>query len=309
MARENTKKLIVVVGPTAVGKTKVAIELAKYHNTEILSADSRQFYQELAIGTARPSASELAAVPHHFIASKSITENYSAGDFEQEALATLNRLFQHHDHVVLVGGSGLFVRAVCEGLDDLPQAPAEIREQLNTRYEAEGLIPLQNWLLQIDPLLPTGFDIQNPQRVIRALEVYETTGRPISYYQRQQRESRPFEVITIGLNTDRERLYQRINARVDQMLADGLVNEAKSVLPFRNQPALRTVGYKELFDYFDGKHALPDAIEKIKQNSRQYAKRQITWFKKYGETKWFTPEDLVAITDYIAPSSGLDESS
>ncbi|TJZ60719.1 tRNA (adenosine(37)-N6)-dimethylallyltransferase MiaA [Sphingobacterium olei] len=293
------KTLVVVVGPTAVGKTAMAISLAQHFSTEIISADSRQFYREMYIGTAKPDLEELAAAPHHFIDSHSIEQEYSAGDFERDALALLEGLFKKHDIVIMVGGSGLFVRAVCEGLDNLPKAPEGIRDQLNKDFEQHGLELLKERLLAIDPDYYAVADIDNPQRVIRALEVYETTGLPMSSYQKKAAPQRPFDIVTIGLNIEREKLYKRINMRVDRMMEMGLLEEVKSLKPYRNKPALLTVGYAELFDYLDEKYTLEEAVDKIKQNSRRYAKRQITWFKKYGNTIWFEPNDKDKIVAYL----------
>ncbi len=291
-----------VVGPTAVGKTTMAIALARYFRTEIVSADSRQFYKEMSIGTAKPDEEELGAAPHHFINSHSVDTIYSAGDFERDALALLDTLFQQHDVVVLVGGSGLFVRALTEGLDDLPQAPAHIRQELNDALQKDGLASLQQRLKAIDPEHYAQMDFQNPQRVVRALEVYESTGKSIAQYQQQKQADRSFDVITIGLNEERETLYQRINERVNRMLEQGLVEEVKSLLSYKNHPALRTVGYTEIFDYLDGNSTLYAAVEKIQQNSRRYAKRQITWFKKHGNTQWFAPSDSSAIIAFLHTS-------
>ena len=297
---KHKKTLVVVVGPTAVGKTATAILLAQHFNTEILSADSRQFYREMSIGTAKPDVEELAAAPHHFINSHSIAQEYSAGDFERDALKLLDELFLTKDTVIMVGGSGLFVRAVCEGLDDLPKAPEGVRDALNKAFEENGLEPMKARLKELDPAYYAVADIDNPQRVIRALEVYEATGNPMSFYQKKEQASRPFQVVTVGLNMDRPKLYERINLRVDNMLAAGLIDEVKSLEQYRHKPALLTVGYSEIFDYFDGYLSLEEAIDKIKQNSRRYAKRQITWFKKYGSTTWFEPHDLVGILHYIS---------
>ena len=293
------KTLVVVVGPTAVGKTATAISLAQHFSTEIISADSRQFYREMNIGTAKPSAEELAAAPHHFIDSHSIEEAYSAGDFERDVLDLLKQLFQKHDTVIMVGGSGLFVRAVCEGLDNFPKAPQGVRDRLNQDLTQQGIEPLQQRLLQVDPAYYASIDSSNPQRVVRALEVYEATGNPISYYQKNNTVKRPFNIITIGLNTGREKLYERINIRVDHMMAMGLLEEVKSLRTHRDKPALLTVGYAELFDYLDGNISVREAVDKIKQNSRRYAKRQITWFKKYGNTKWFEPNEIEEIVAYL----------
>ncbi len=295
----NAKRLIVVVGPTAVGKTTMGIALAKHFKTEIISADSRQFYREMSIGTAKPDVNELTEVRHHFIDSHTIEEEYSAGDFERDVLSLLDMLFEKQDVVVMVGGSGLFVRAVCEGLDTLPKAPTVVRERLNDIFEREGLEPLQQKLKEIDPDYYRHADIQNPQRVIRALEVYEATGQPFSSYRVREMVKRPFEIVTIGLNMERQKLYGRINLRVDMMIEMGLVDEVRSLLPYRSKPALLTVGYAEIFDFIDGEISLEEAISRIKQNSRRYAKRQITWFKKYGDTVWFEPEDWQGILSFL----------
>lgn len=296
---KNKKTLIVVVGPTAVGKTALAINLAQHFDTEILSADSRQFYREMNIGTAKPDELELAAAKHHFINSHAIAEEYSAGDFERDALRLLDKLFVHKDIVVMVGGSGLFVRAVCEGLDDLPKAPEGVRDALNKELAEVGLERLKTRLKEIDPAYYAVADIDNPQRVIRALEVYEASGNTMSFYQKRDVERRPFDIITIGLNMDREKLYTRINMRVDKMMESGLLEEVKALDAYRYKPAMLTVGYSEIFDYFDGNIGLEEAVDKIKQNSRRYAKRQITWFKKYGNTTWFEPVDIDNIICFL----------
>lgn len=299
MSLSNKKTLIVVVGPTAVGKTAMAISLAQHFQTEILSADSRQFYREMNIGTAKPDAVELDLVPHHFIDSHSIQDDYSAGDFERDALLLLDELFSTKDIVIMVGGSGLFVRAVCEGLDDLPKAPEGVRESLNKEFETQGLEHLKDRLKEIDPSYYATADVDNPQRVIRALEVYEASGNTMTYYQKRDVEKRPFDIVTIGLNTDREKLYARINLRVDKMMEAGLVAEVKSLEGYRYKPAMLTVGYSEIFDYLDENITLEEAFDKIKQNSRRYAKRQITWFKKYGSTTWFEPTALHSILEFL----------
>ncbi|MCI0921616.1 tRNA (adenosine(37)-N6)-dimethylallyltransferase MiaA [Sphingobacterium rhinopitheci] len=297
--KNNKKTLVVVVGPTAVGKTAAAIKLAQHFDTEILSADSRQFYKEMNIGTAKPDEQELLAAKHHFINSHSIQEDYSAGDFERDALQLLASLFEKKDVVIMVGGSGLFVRAVCEGLDDLPKAPEGVREALNKQFEIAGLAPLKERLKEIDPAYYAIADIDNPQRVIRALEVFEASGNTMSFYQKKEVEKRPFEVITIGLNTDRQQLYNRINLRVDKMIQGGLIEEVKSLSNYRTKPAMLTVGYSEIFQYLDGAISFEEAIDKVKQNSRRYAKRQITWFKKYGNTVWFEPTETHEIITFL----------
>jgi len=297
MAKKKT--LIAIVGPTAVGKTAMAISLAQYFKTEIISADSRQFYREMTIGTAKPDLEELDSAPHHFINSHSITQDYSAGDFEREALHKLDDLFRQHDVVVMVGGSGLFVRALCEGLDDLPKAGDEVRERLNNEMAQLGLEQMKERLKTIDPAYYQIADMDNPQRVVRALEVFEATGKPMSFYHKKNLSKRPFDILTIGLNMERPQLYERINLRVERMMELGLLEEVKSLFPFRNKPALLTVGYAELFDYLDGNISLEEAVERIKQNSRRYAKRQITWFKKYGNTSWFQPDETGTVIDFI----------
>lgn len=293
------KTLIAIVGPTAIGKTALSIKIAQAYQTAIISADSRQFYREMSIGTAKPTNAELAAAPHYFINSLHIDDPYSAGDFERDALITINKLFGEKDVVVMVGGSGLFVNAVCDGLDDLPKARQGIREKLNQRYQAEGLATLQQQLKQIDPDYFREVDIQNPQRVIRALEVYESTGKPFSFYRKKSQSKRPFRILKIGLNDDRAVLYNRINNRVEDMMQAGLLDEVKQLFPKRHLPPLLTVGYAELFDYLEGKYDLSEAVEKIKQHTRQYAKRQITWFKKDKDTHWFKPQDEVHLFDFL----------
>ncbi len=294
------KTLVCVVGPTAVGKTAAGIRIAQHFQTAVISADSRQFYREMTIGTAKPSDEELASVPHYFINSHGIRDDYSAGDYERDALALLGELFSRHDVVVLVGGSGLFVRAVCRGLDDLPKPLPGIRDRLNTLYLEQGLEPLQAMLKQADPVYFHEMDSRNPQRIIRALEVFESTGKPFSYFRQGHIVERPFGVVNVGLNTDRERLYQRINTRVDAMMAAGLLDEVRSLLPYREKPPLQTVGYAELFAYLDGTYTLENAVDKIKQHTRRYAKRQLTWFRKDGSTVWFAPEDTDGMVAYVS---------
>ncbi len=294
------KTLVCIVGPTAIGKTAVGVRLATHFDTAVLSADSRQLYREMSVGTAKPTKEELTAVPHYFIDSHTITDHYSAGDYERDALKLLEDLFSRHDLVVLVGGSGLFVNAVCLGLDDLPKPLTGVRERLKNLHVEQGLEHLQYLLKRADPLYYEEVDIHNPQRVIRALEVYESTGMPFSHFRRRQAAIRPFNVLKIGLDTDRDRLYRRINTRVDAMMEAGLLEEVESLLPHRDKLPLQTVGYAELFDYLDGRYTLQQAVEKIKQNTRRYAKRQLTWFRKDTATKWFEPEDVVQITKYIA---------
>ncbi len=297
------KTLIVIAGPTAVGKTVVAIKLAQQLKTEIISADSRQFYREMSIGTAKPSDEELAAVKHHFINSHSITESFSVGDFEKQCLQSLEELFKKHDQIIMAGGSGLFIQAITKGFDELPVANAETRERLNQELAEKGIEFLQEKLKTADPDYYRQVDLNNPQRLVRALEVFETTSKPFSSYRKAVANKRAFRVIEIGLDLPRELLYQRINQRVDSMIGQGLVEEVRSLLPYRHLNALNTVGYSELFDYFDGKTDLNTATEFIKQNTRRFAKRQLTWFRKNKEIKWLMadrPDLIDAISEQLA---------
>ncbi|MEP0213414.1 MAG: tRNA (adenosine(37)-N6)-dimethylallyltransferase MiaA [Cellulophaga sp.] len=294
----NTKTLLSVVGPTAIGKTKLAITLAQHFNTEIISADSRQFFKEMAIGTAVPDKDELAAVPHHFIQHKSILESYSVGDFEKEALKKLDNLFKEKDIVVLVGGSGLYVDAVTKGVDSFPKIDASVRVSLNTLFEKEGITALQQKLENLDPEYYNKVDKDNPHRLIRALEVCIGSGKPYSTFLNQEKPKRPFNVITIGITADREIIYDRINTRVDLMEQNGLLNEAKALTEYQNLNALQTVGYRELFQFFNGNWTLEFALSEIKKNTRRFAKRQLTWFKKNKETLWVNfnddPKNIIA---------------
>ncbi|MFN8349763.1 MAG: tRNA (adenosine(37)-N6)-dimethylallyltransferase MiaA [Spirosomataceae bacterium] len=294
------KRLIVIAGPTAVGKTDFCVRLAQSLQTEVISADARQFYRELTIGTAKPSEAELRGVPHHFIHSHSIDTLYSAGAFERDALAVLDILFQTKDVVILTGGSGLYIKAVCEGLDDLPETPPELRSELMQRLETEGLEVLQAQLQTLDPVYCVQNDLQNTQRVVRALEVSLLTGKPYSSFREHQPAKRPFQLIQIALDRDREELYRRIDARMDAMLAAGLVEEARSLVHYRAHNALQTVGYKEVFDYSDGLYDYNEMVRLLKRNSRRYAKRQITWFKHQGNFKWFHADDFDGISAYCA---------
>ncbi|NHA04765.1 tRNA (adenosine(37)-N6)-dimethylallyltransferase MiaA [Mucilaginibacter sp. HC2] len=299
-----TKTLIVVAGPTAVGKTAAAIELAKHYHTVVISADSRQFFREMSIGTAKPSQQELAAVKHYFIDSHSITEPFSVGNFEKQGLALLDELFKTHDQVVLAGGSGLYIKAICEGFDDLPTADAAIRERLNQELEEKGISYLQQKLLLADPAYYNEVDLGNPQRIIRALEVFESSGKPFSSFRQATVNKRPFNIIKLALNLPREVLYNRINDRVDLMVQQGLLAEVEALLPSRHLNALNTVGYAELFDYFDDKTSLEKAIEMIKQNTRRFAKRQLTWFRKDSSFHWFQASDPDLIGQMIDAVEG-----
>lgn len=280
------KVLKVLEGPTAVGKTALAIEWALAAGTEIVSADSRQFYKELDIGVARPCEEELAAVPHHFIACKSIFSYYSVSHYEQEALALLDTLFKKHDTVVLVGGSGLYVNALCKGIDDLPDPSPDLRQRLKEQEAQEGLESLQEMLRKLDPVFYTQVDLHNPVRLRRALEVCITTGKPYSSLRTATAKPRPFAMERYVLNRPKEELHERINRRVDIMLQDGLLEEAKSLYPHRHLNALQTVGYRELFAFFDGEISLEQAITDIKTNTRRYAKRQLTWLRKQADAVW-----------------------
>ena len=297
---ESKKKLFVIVGPTAVGKTALSIQLAKAFDTEILSADSRQFFKEMSIGTAKPTATEMGNIKHHFIDSHSISEEYNVGKFETEAIQVLNTLFETKDYAILVGGSGLYIDAVCNGLDELPEASAEIRQQLKSLYEQKGIIALQEQLKVLDLLYYNQVDLNNPQRLMRALEVCMSTGKTYSEQRAGKTKARNFTTIKIGLNTSREELYNRINARVDEMINQGLLDEVKSLVSYQNKNALQTVGYKELFDYLENKTSLEQAIELIKQHTRNFAKRQLTWFKRDEQIQWFEPNEFEKIKQYIS---------
>lgn len=285
------KYLLVIGGPTASGKTELAIRLARHYGTAILSADSRQLFRELTIGTAKPTPAERAQVPHHFINSRSIRQAYSVGEYEREALARLEELFRARDLVVLTGGSGLYIRALTRGLDDFPEVPAAIRHQWEKRYATQGLAHLQEALRQADPDYAREVDLQNPHRLIRALAVISHTGRPFSSYRRQEARPRPFTPIYLQLHRPRAELYARINARVDAMMAAGLLPEVEALQPYRRHTALQTVGYQELFDYLDGTCSLPEAVERIKRNTRRYAKRQLTWHRRDGYWKHIRPDE------------------
>jgi len=294
-----SKTLIIIAGPTAIGKTSLAISLAKHFKTEIISADSRQFYREMNIGTAKPSEVELKEVKHHLINSHSILDQFNAGDFEKESIELINKLFLDHDQVIMAGGSGLFINAVSHGFDQLPIASEEIRTYFNTILEEKGIKFLQDRLKKIDPVYYKEVDIFNPQRIIRALEVFESTGKTFSSLRTNIKKQRPFNIVKIGLNTDRNIVYERINLRVDQMIKDGLIEEVEGLKSFRHLNPLNTVGYSEIFNYLDGKSNKEEAIEKIKQNTRRFAKRQLTWFKKSEDIKWYKPDELEPIIQHL----------
>lgn len=286
--------LICVVGPTAIGKTSMAIALANAFSTEVISADSRQFYKEMSIGTAAPTKDELAQAPHHFIHNRSIFDDYSVGDFERDALELLEEKFfpKNPDNtafqtMIMVGGSGLYVDAVVKGLDKFPEVPTAIRETLNIELEENGIESLQKQLQEVDPLYYSQVDIHNPHRMIRALEVYRVSGLPYSSFLNQADIQRNFDSILIGLTADREVIYDRINRRVDIMVEEGLLEEVRDLYPHRERNALQTVGYRELFEYFDGKLSKEEAISEIKKNTRRFAKRQLTWYRKNPNVHWF----------------------
>ena len=292
--------LICVVGPTAIGKSSLAIKLAKAFSTEIISADSRQFYKEMSIGTAVPSQNELAEVPHHFIQNISIFDAYSVGDFERDALSLLEILFNKYNFVIMVGGSGLYVDAVVKGLDTFPEVPSEIREKLNSELDKKGIEFLQNELKTVDAPYYEKVDIHNPHRLVRALEIYRATGKPYSSFLKKEAIERDFETLFIGLTAERETIYTRINLRVDQMIEAGLLEEAKELLQYKEKNALQTVGYRELFEYFDENISKEEAISEIKKNTRRFAKRQNTWFKKNEAIHWFDYNiDTLTIINFL----------
>ncbi len=284
---ENT--VIIIAGPTAVGKTSFAIEVAKHFQTDIISTDSRQCYREMKIGVARPSEEELAAVKHYFIASHSVTDDLNAGSFERYALTAAEEIFQKNPVAVMTGGTGLYIKAFCEGIDPMPVVPEEIRQQVVDGYKTKGLIWLQKELEQKDPEFWKVAEQQNPQRLMRALEILYATGGSIMAFRTQKKAERPFRIIKIGLELPKEKLHENIHTRVDQMIAAGLEEEVKTLEPYRSHNALQTVGYREMFEYLDGKCSLEAAITNIKTNTRQYAKRQMTWFKKDAEMQWMEP--------------------
>jgi tRNA dimethylallyltransferase len=293
------KTVLLIAGPTAVGKTSLAIQFAKHFHTEIISADSRQCYKEITIGVAKPSTEELNEVKHHFINLHSIHDHLNAASFEEYALNTAAEIFQQHDIAVMVGGTGLYIKAFCEGMDEIPAVDESSRKQLQNDYQQQGIEWLQQQLQTHDPLFAVEGEMQNPQRMLRALEVVLSTGQSILQFRKGEKRKRDFNMIKIGLDLPREELYQRINHRVDRMMENGLLEEAKSVYLLRHLNALQTVGYRELFDFFDGNSTLEKEIEMIKQNSRHYAKRQLTWFKRDAEMKWFHPANTSQILDYI----------
>ncbi len=299
MSMKNTKKIIIIVGPTAIGKTALSISLAKALSTEIISCDSRQFYKELLIGAAPPNTKELAEVKHHFIQHLSVTEDYNAGDFETDVINKIEELHKKNNTLIVVGGSGLYVDAICKGFDKMPQISTTLRNELNQKLKNNGIEWLQKEVQEIDPDFYANCDTQNPQRLLRALEVFKTTGNSFSSYKTKTIKRRPFKIIKIGLNTNREILYNRINKRVDIMMDNGLLEEVHSLLDYQHRNALKTVGYKEIFAFYNNETTLEKAVENIKQNTRRFAKRQLTWFKKDQNTEWFEPHQLDEIKAFI----------
>ena len=291
------KKLVVILGPTAIGKTNLSIKLAEHFKSEIISCDSRQFYKELNIGTAPPSKAQLRQVRHHFIQDRSINSEFNAGMFENEAI----NLIESNNNKILfaVGGSGLYINAICKGLDNIPIVPKDIRNKLTYEYKKNGILWLQKQIKKIDENYEIKYDINNPQRMLRFIEVYYFTGKSIEYFKMNKTKKRNFDIIKIGLFIDRIKLYKKINSRVDLMIKNGLINEVESLISHKDKNALQTVGYKEIFKYFDKEYTLDVAIEKIKQNTRNFAKRQITWFKKDQEINWFKTVQIKEILEFI----------
>ena len=290
------KTCILIAGPTAIGKTDLAIQIAEHFSTQIISADSRQCYKELNIAVAKPGPSFLKKVRHYFVDSHSIQESVTAAEFEKYALSSIASIFEQSDVAVMVGGTGLYIKAFCEGLDAIPAAPPETREMIIENYNQYGIEWLEKMLIQNDSEYATKGEMQNPQRMMRALEVVLSTGKSIFYFQKNNKIQRDFNIIKIGLELPREELYNRINTRVDQMIDAGLVKEAESLIKYKSLNALQTVGYRELFDFFEGKSSLIDAIELVKQNTRHYAKRQMTWFKKDSTVNWFSPQSKMILS-------------
>ena len=293
------KTLIVITGPTAVGKTALCLDLATHFGIPIINADSRQIYRELKIGTARPTEEQMQQVKHYFVGTLGLEDYYSASLFEQQVLELLGQLFQSHDYALMAGGSMMYIDAVCDGIDDIPTIDDETRALMKRRLAEEGLEQLCEDLKRMDPEYYEIVDKQNPRRVVHALEICTMTGQTYTSFRRREKRERPFRIIKIGLNRPREELYARINQRVDEMMANGLLEEVKTMYPKRSLNALNTVGYKELFDYLEGRWTLEEAVERIKGNTRRYARKQLTWYKKDEQISWFHPDEKTSIIDYI----------
>jgi tRNA dimethylallyltransferase len=293
------KSLIVITGPTAVGKTELCLDVAKRFDIPIINADSRQIFRELKIGTARPTDEQMAQVHHDFVGMLSLDDYYSASLFEQQVLVLLEQQFKTRDYALMAGGSMMYIDAVCDGIDDIPTIDDETRNLMKQRLATEGLEALTEELHQLDPEYYEIVDRQNPRRVVHALEICQMTGKTYTSFRKREKRQRPFDIIKIGLNRPREELYERINHRVDQMMADGLLEEAQRLYPLRHLNALNTVGYKELFDYIDGRWTLDEAVERIKGNTRRYARKQLTWYKKDPQIRWFQPDETEQIINYI----------
>ncbi|MBR2205770.1 MAG: tRNA (adenosine(37)-N6)-dimethylallyltransferase MiaA [Prevotella sp.] len=293
------KTLIVLTGPTAVGKTAVSLDIAKHFGIPVINADSRQIFKELRIGTARPTEAEMEEVKHYFVGTLGIEDYYSASLYEQQVLELLDKEFQSHDYALLSGGSMMYIDAVCDGIDDIPTIDDQTRETMKRRLKEEGLEALVEELRRLDPDYYEIVDRQNPRRVVHALEICVMTGKTYTSFRKRSKKERPFRIIKIGLDRPREELYQRINARVDKMMSDGLLDEVKALYPKKDLNALNTVGYKELFDYLDGRWPLEEAVERIKGNTRRYARKQLTWYKKDEHIRWFHPDDKQSLMNYI----------
>ena len=297
---KGNKYLIVVAGPTAVGKTDLCLNLAKKFDTEIISSDSRQFFKETILGTAKPSDLQLSEVPHHFINTLSIYDNYDVKLFEEDALNLMQIIFQKHNIIIMTGGSGLYIDAICNGFDDMPQIGSEIRQKIIKEYELKGLAFLQEKVKLLDPEYFALVDQNNPQRLMRALEVCRATGKPFSTFRNKKKVDRPFTIIKIGLERERDELYRRIDLRMDLMIQEGLFDEAVSLYPYKHLNALQTVGYSEIFGFLEGKYDREEAIRLLKRNSRRYAKRQLTWFRRDPEMTWFHPDQLDEVLEFIS---------
>ncbi len=302
-AVSSAKTLIVITGPTAVGKTQLCLDIARHFDIPIINADSRQIYKELSIGTAKPSAEELQQVKHYFVGTLSLQDYYSASLFESQVISLLDTLFQQSDYALMAGGSMMYIDAVCDGIDDIPTIDDETRATMKRRLAEEGLQKLCEELQRLDPEYYEIVDRQNPKRVVHALEICTMTGRTYTSFRKRNKKERPFRIVKIGLNREREELYHRINARVDAMMQQGLLKEAESVYSLRDLNALNTVGYKELFEYFNGRWSLDEAVERIKGNTRRYARKQLTWYKKDPLIRWFHPDQKKEIIDYIIAES------